>query len=39
MQRRNWVFSKAIFKGDGLQPNVAGASWEKIRDLFYGERG
>jgi hypothetical protein len=30
---------KATFKGNGLQPNVAGASWEKIRDLSYGERG
>ena len=30
---------KATFKGNGLQPIVAGASWEKIRDLSYGERG
>ena len=30
---------KATFKGNGLQPNVAGASWEKIRDLSYGDRG
>lgn len=30
---------KATFKGNGLQPDVAGASWEKIRDLSYGERG
>ena len=29
---------KATFKGNGLQSNVAGASWEKIRDLSY-ERG
>lgn len=30
---------KATFKGNGLQPDVAGASWAKIRDLSYGERG
>ncbi len=30
---------KAAFKGNGLQPNVAGASWEKIRGLSYEGRG
>ena len=30
---------KATFKGKGLQPDAAGASWEKIRDLSYGGRG
>ena len=30
---------KATFKGNGLQSNVAGASWEQIRDLTYGGRG
>jgi hypothetical protein len=30
---------KATFKGDGLQTNVADASWEKIRNLSYGGRG
>jgi hypothetical protein len=30
---------KASFKGRGLLPDVAGASWEKIRDLSYGGRG
>jgi hypothetical protein len=30
---------KATFKVNGLQPNVAGASWEKIRDMSYGGRG
>ena len=29
----------ASFKGKGLQPDAAGASWEKIRDLSYGGRG
>ena len=30
---------KATYKGRGLQPGVAGASWEKIRDLAYKGRG
>jgi len=29
----------ASFKGEGLQPEMAGASWEKIRDLIYEGRG
>ncbi len=30
---------KVIFKGKGLQPHVAGASWEKIRDIAYEGHG
>jgi hypothetical protein len=30
---------KASFKGDGLQPGVAGASWERIREMAYEARG
>ncbi|MBI2002474.1 MAG: type II toxin-antitoxin system VapB family antitoxin [candidate division NC10 bacterium] len=30
---------RASFKGEGLQPDVAGASWERIRDLAYEGRG
>jgi CRISPR/Cas system-associated protein Csm6 len=30
---------KVTFKGKGLQPHVAGASWEKIRDLAYDGHG
>ena len=30
---------KATFKGDGLQPHVAGASWEQIRETSYEGRG
>ena len=26
---------KATFKGEGLQPGAAGASWERIRDMAY----
>ncbi len=30
---------KVTFKGDGLQPHVAGAPWERIRDIAYEGRG
>ncbi len=30
---------KATFKGDGLQPQVAGSSWERFRDMAYEGRG
>jgi len=30
---------KATFKGEGLQPDAAGASWERLREMAYGERG
>ena len=30
---------KASFKGQGLQPGVAGASWERIREMAYESRG
>ena len=30
---------KATFKGNGLQPDAAGASWEKIREMSYQGRG
>ncbi len=30
---------KASFKGDGLQPGVAGAGWERIREMAYEGRG
>ena len=29
---------KATFKGEGLQPGAAGASWERIRDMAYEGR-
>ncbi len=38
-QNKKFRLRKATFKGNGLQPEVAGASWDKIRDLSYGERG
>lgn len=30
---------QATFRGQGLQPSLAGASWEQIRELAYEGRG
>jgi Bacterial antitoxin of type II TA system, VapB len=30
---------KASFRGQGLQPGVAGASWEQLREMAYEARG
>ena len=30
---------KATFRGKGLQPAIAGAPWEHIREMAYGKRG
>lgn len=30
---------RASFKGEGLQPEVAGTGWEKLRDMAYEGRG
>ena len=30
---------KATFGGSGLQPGVAGASWDRIREMAYEGRG
>ncbi len=30
---------RASFKGKGLQPALRDASWERIRELAYGDRG
>jgi hypothetical protein len=30
---------RGTFKGQGLQPQVAGASWEQLRELIYQGRG
>ena len=40
-QKRAGAFRlrRATFKGDGLQPGVAGAPWERIRDIAYEGRG
>jgi hypothetical protein len=30
---------KACFRGEGLQPQIAGAGWQQIRDTAYEGRG
>ena len=30
---------KATFRGKGLRPDVAGASWERIREMAYDKHG
>ncbi len=41
IRKQNRVFRlrKATFKGNGLQSDVAGASWDKIREMSYEGRG
>jgi hypothetical protein len=36
---RAFKLRRATFKGKGLQPQVDGSSWERIRDLAYEGRG
>jgi hypothetical protein len=38
-RKRAFRLRKATFKGKGLQPDASGASWEKIREMSYGDRG
>jgi len=38
-QKSAFKLRKASFKGNGLQPHAAGASWERIRDMIYEEQG
>lgn len=38
-RRERFKLQKATFKGKGLQPPFAGASWDKIRDAMYEGRG
>lgn len=38
-RRNGFRLRKATFKGNGLQPNLAGASWDRIRELSYEGRG
>ena len=36
--RRQFSLRKATFKGNGLQDDLKGASWEQIRELGYEGR-
>ena len=38
-RRGNFRLRDASFKGQGLNPELAGASWEEIRSLSYEGRG
>ena len=38
-QKKKFRLRKATFQGDGLQPQVADSSWEKIREISYEGRG
>lgn len=38
-QKSAFRLRKATFKGNGLHPDAAGASWGKIREMSYGGRG
>jgi hypothetical protein len=37
--RRRFHLRKVTFKGQGLQPPLTGASWERIREFSYEGRG
>ncbi len=36
---RKFKLRKVSFKGQGLQPEMADASWQRIRDTIYEGRG
>lgn len=38
-RERSFKLRKVSFKGNGLQPQMAGASWQQIRDAAYQGRG
>jgi hypothetical protein len=38
-RRGRFRLRKATFKGQGLHPDLKGASWEQIRDKSYEGRG
>lgn len=38
-RRSRFRMRKATFKGNGLQPQVSGYSWERIREIAYEGRG
>ena len=38
-RKSSFHLRRATFKGKGLQPHMEGASWEKIREMAYENRG
>jgi hypothetical protein len=38
-QTRGFRLRKASFRGKGLQPQMAGAGWQQIRDTIYEGHG
>lgn len=38
-RRGEFRLRKATFRGEGLQPGVAGLPWERIREMTYEGRG
>jgi hypothetical protein len=38
-RRGKFKLRKATFKGNGLQSNLEGGGWDRIRDLSYEGRG
>jgi hypothetical protein len=38
-QKQGFRLRKATFKGKGLQPHLAGATWDQILDISYEGRG
>jgi len=38
-RKQGFRLRKATFKGRGLQPHVAGATWDQILDIGYEGRG
>jgi CRISPR/Cas system-associated protein Csm6 len=38
-RRGKFRLRKASFKGEGIQPHIAGASWDQIREQIYEGRG
>jgi hypothetical protein len=38
-KKETFKLRKVTFRGQGLQPHLAGAAWEQVRDLAYEGRG
>jgi hypothetical protein len=38
-RRRRFRLRKASFKGKGLEPELRGAPWDKLRDVIYKDHG